>query len=264
MATENKTKVNPTQTPKVTKPKGPSKLPVICVGITIFVLLGLLAFAIFKYKATQKNLTKAVDVIQQLEHVENQCQDTNSICIYGKTTAVDDYLLLISRTLQTKQSTSYDIMLEIVPSKLAEKGGPTNTDCRPNNHYLYICQRMTSTNPKKLVETLVPAYDALNPNIEYNVALIMVPRATLIADDSNPQNMQMAPNNVGADPNAAVQQPMQVNNPEAGTVNPNQQPSTSSQVQPQVQGEQQQENQQQSKQTNQSATPTPQPPNSFE
>lgn len=201
------------QNPIPKPPKGPSKIPVIIMGVsTAFITLALI-FALFQNSKLKNERNQAIAAYNQTQVVPNNCQEgNNSICLYGKTTAVDDYLMIITRTLQTKPSTSYDIMLEVVPSKLAPKEAALNTDCRPNNHHLYICQRMTTSNPKKLLESLSTAYDNLNPSIEYNVSLILTPRATLIADDSQPNNMQMVPSTQNTQ-QALEQQPVDTQPP---------------------------------------------------
>lgn len=181
--------------PKTAKAKAPSKIPLIVMGVSIVFVISILMFALFQNSKLRNERNQAIEAYNSTKVIANNCQNGNSsICLYAKTTAVDDYLMIIARTLQIKPSTSYDIMLEVVPSKLAPKEAAINTDCRPNNHHLYICQRMTTASPKKLLESLLVAYDNLNPNIEYNVSLILTPRATLVADDSQPNNMQMAPN----------------------------------------------------------------------
>lgn len=195
------TKAAPTQTPKPQQPKEPSKAPLIVLGVSTVFLLAVVAFAMFQNSKIKSERDQILAAYNETQVIPNLCQEgNNAICLYGKTTAVDDYLMILSRTLQVKPSTSYDIMLEVVPTKLAPQEAAVNTDCRPNNHHLYICQRMATSNPKKLIESLLGSYDNLNPNIEYSVSLILTPRATLIADDSQPQNMQMAPNAAGAVP----------------------------------------------------------------
>lgn len=197
------------------KTKGPSKVPLIVLGVSTVFLILVLAFALFQNSSLKKQRNQAIEAYNQTQVIPNNCQDGNqSICLYAKTTAVDDYLMIVTNTLQVKPSTSYDIMLEVVPSKLAPKDAAVNTDCRPNNHHLYICQRMTTASPKKLLESLLGSYDNLNPNIEYNVSLILTPRATLIADDSQPNNMQMAPTAAGGQPQPQVDQ-SQVNEQQA-------------------------------------------------
>lgn len=192
---------NVNATPKAPQSKGPSKLPLIILGVSTVFLVLVLVFALFQNSKLKNERNQVLAAYNETQVVPNNCQDgNNSVCLYGKTTAVDDYLMIIARTLQVKPSTSYDIMLEVVPSKLAPQEAAVNTECRPNNHHLYICQRMTTSNPKKLIESLLVAYDNLNPNIEYNVSLILTPRATLIADDSQPQSMQIAPNAAGTIP----------------------------------------------------------------
>lgn len=206
MTTDNQSKKAPVKEPVVDtnttpKPKGPSKVPVIVLGVSIVFLIAVIAFAMYQNGKIKSERDQILAAFNETQVIPNVCQQgNNSICLYGKTTAVDDYLMILSRTLQVKPSTSYDIMLEVVPTKLAPQETAINTDCRPNNHHLYICQRMTTSNPKKLIESLLGSYDNLNPNIEYSVSLILTPRATLIADDSQPQNMQMAPGAAGTNP----------------------------------------------------------------
>lgn len=173
-----------------------SKVPLIVCLVTIVALILIVIFVLFKNNAIKNERNEILAAYNSTQQVVNQCQNSDSaICLYGKTTAVDDYLSILSSTLQIKPSTSYDIMVEVVPSKIAPKSAPVNTDCRPNNHYLYICHRMTSASPTMLLNNMLIAYDNLNPNIEYNVSVILTPRAVLIADDSNPQDSQMVPTN---------------------------------------------------------------------
>jgi hypothetical protein len=199
--TENNPQKPVAQQPKAkadpkTKSNGPSKVPMIICLVAIILLGLLIVFMLFQNSSIKKERNQILAAYNETQQVINQCQDTNTaICLYGKTTAVDDYLSIIASTLQVKPSTSYDIMIEVVPTKLAPKDAAINTDCRPNNHYLYVCQRMTSSTPKKLIESMLVSYDNLNPNIEYNVAVILTPRAVLVADDSNPQDSQMVPTN---------------------------------------------------------------------
>lgn len=203
-------KPTPPQTPKPRQTKGPSKAPIIVLGVSIVFLLGVVAFAMFQNSKIKNERDQILAAYNETQIVPNVCQQNkNAICLYGKTTAVDDYLMILSRTLQIKPSTSYDIMLEVVPTKLAPQEAAVNTDCRPNNHHLYICQRMTTSSPKKLLDSLLSSYDNLNPNIEYSVSLILTPRATLIADDSQPQNMQMVPNAAGEAPQEPMPQPQE-------------------------------------------------------
>lgn len=214
-------KPTPTQTPKPQQTKGPSKAPIIVLGVSIVFLLAVVAFAMFQNSKIKNERDQILAAYNETQIVPNVCQQNkNAICLYGKTTAVDDYLMILSRTLQIKPSTSYDIMLEVVPTKLAPQEAAVNTDCRPNNHHLYICQRMTTSNPKKLLDSLLSSYDNLNPNIEYSVSLILTPRATLIADDSQPQNMQMVPNAAGEAPQEPMPQPQEGQTQEGQMVEP--------------------------------------------
>lgn len=191
---QEQVKQQPKAAPKA--PLQPSKTPLIICLVSLICLSLILVFALFKNSSLKNERNQYMAAYKETQQVINQCQDTNTaICLYGKTSAVDDYLSILAATLKVKPSTSYDIMLEVVPTKLAPTDAAINTDCRPNNHHLYICQRMTSSTPKKLIENMLLSYDNLNPNIEYNVALILTPRAVLVADDSNPTDSQMVPTN---------------------------------------------------------------------
>lgn len=216
-STEQKSSVVPNKTSQ------PSKIPLLICSIALVLLCFIIVFMLYNNSSLKNERNQYAAAYNETQKVVNQCQDSNTaICLYGKTTAVDDYLSILATTLQVKPSTSYDIMLEVVPTKLASPDVAINTDCRPNNHHLYICQRMTSSTPKKLIESMLVSYDNLNPSIEYNVSVILTPRAVLVTDDSNPTDSQMVPSN-----NQAV-----VNQQSAQD-----QPQSQDQVQPQDQAQ---------------------------